>query len=79
MADDLTEARASVDKVKELEEAYDADAQDIKQNLHALKENVEASIAMSSRTLKQSWTRSTTPISKMQKNGKCKMQKRFRR
>lgn len=45
MADDLTEARASVDKVKELEEAYDADAQDIKQNLHALKENVEASIA----------------------------------
>ena len=45
LADDLTEARASVDKVKELEEAYDADAQDIKQNLHALKENVEASIA----------------------------------
>lgn len=45
MAQDLSEARASVDKVKELEEDYSAKVGEVEGNLRTLKKNAEASIA----------------------------------
>lgn len=45
MADDIADAHASVDRVSELKEDYEAEVQEVKQDLQALKDNAETSIA----------------------------------
>lgn len=45
MADDIEKARAYVDRVKELEEKYEAKASEVEQNLLSLKEETETTVS----------------------------------